>query len=86
MNADCAHCTAAASRPWGFTAPGCKSCEARKLARSPQAHQAFIAKRFAHLDAFTREQCAAAGISADQAMRDLVQGWWDHDHSRGAAP
>lgn len=77
---DCPHCTAAAARPWGQNTPGCHGCAARELARSPQAHQAFVAKRTAILHESTKRVCAALDIPADEDFRSQVKAWWAHDH------
>ena len=61
----CEHCEAAATKVWGVFVAGCKGCQARAVARSPQC---FEAARTGRQTAAYRELLTRFDVSHQQVL------------------
>ena len=81
----CPDCTQARAGQWFGYRSGCADCQARALARSPQAAAAIGAKPGTQAAIVARDTLAEAIRRAmpetDAAeARGMVWAWWLHDH------
>lgn len=75
----CKDCEAANTQVWGAFVAGCKGCQARAVARSPQC---FEAARKGHQTAAYRDLLARLDVSHDQVLHAMSK---DYQSKRKAA-